>query len=396
MRKSYKYCLRPTKRQAKELSNQLNECARLYNAALQERRDAYGVGTRIKKYDQTYQLKGIFAANDTGISGYSIAWHVLDRVDKAFQAFFRRIKRKEKPGYPRFRPASRYDSFDWQASNASLKDDKVRVPNLGLFKIKLHRPLVGTIKHCTIKREGARWFVVFSVEQEPSPLPASTSQAGIDVGLNSFAVLSNGSEVANPRFLKQQLRKLRCAQRRVARRKRRSAGRRVAVALLQKIHLRIRNQRNDFHHKLSRQLVNQHGLIAVEDLNIKGLARTRLARPILDAGWGQFLDKIAYKAEDAGRVFVRVNPNGTTQKCSGCGARKKKELSERTHNCDACGLVLNRDHNAALNILRLGVSLAGKEDVSRLSPAVEPSTQAPVKPSRKKRSVLAGACALPP
>lgn len=147
------------------------------------------------------------------------------------------------------------------------------------------------------------------------------------------------------------------AQRKVARRKRGSHGRRKAVLLLQKAHAHIRNQRSDFHHKTSRQVVNKHALIAIEDLNVKGLARTRLAKSVHDAGWSQFFEQLAYKAEDAGRRFVRVNPNGTSQNCSGCGARVEKTLSERVHQCDDCGLVLDRDHNAAQNILRLGMSL---------------------------------------
>jgi putative transposase len=201
---------------------------------------------------------------------------------------------------------------------------------------------------------------------------------GVDVGLSSFATLSDGSEIPNPRYYEEAQKKLRIAQRKVARRRRGSNRRKKAVLLLQRAHQYTKNQRADFHHKISRWLVNSYGLIAVEDLNIKGLAQSNLAKQITDAGWGMFLDKIAYKAESAGRRFFRVNPSGTSQNCSGCGHKQVKSLSVRVHKCDSCGLELGRDHNAAINILRLGLSLAALTCPTGESVAAEKaSTQAP-------------------
>jgi len=196
-----------------------------------------------------------------------------------------------------------------------------------------------------------------SVEREAKPLPANSESVGVDVGLSAFATLSDGTEVDNPRYYREAQKQLRTAQRKVARRKKGSHRRRKAVQLLQRAHAHIRNQRADFQHKISRWLVNEYGLIAVEDLNVKGLASGMLAKSVSDAGWGMFLEKIAYKAANAGRRFFRVNPNGTTQLCSNCGSHCPKDLSQRVHSC-SCGLELGRDHNAALNILKLGLGLS--------------------------------------
>jgi putative transposase len=362
IRKTYKYRLYPTRAQVDLLTAQLSEACRLYNAALQERRDAWRINRKsISLYDQTYQLKEIFADGDCDIKGFSAAWYVLDRVNKSFAAFFRRVKAGQKAGFPRFKSFRRFDSFTWQiqANDKPIKDGKLRIPKMGTFRLKLHRAIEGKIKTCTVKREAGRWYVCFSVECEAKPLPPCSEAVGIDVGLTTFATLSDGAGFTNPRWYKEAQAKLRLAQRRVARRKKGGSGRRKAVQLLQRAHAHIRQQRADFHHKVSRQLVNTHGLIAVEDLSIKGLVSGMLAKSVQDAGWDMFLEKIAYKAEDAGRQFFRVNPSGTTQNCSGCGHKQVKSLAERTHVCDICGLVLNRDHNAAINILRAGIVLAG-------------------------------------
>ena len=360
-RKTYKFRLYPTKAQAELLERQLYECCRLYNAALQERRDAYRLERKsIKLYDQTYQLKEIFAEGDSGILGFSAAWHVLDRVDKAFKAFFRRVKEgKGKTGFPRFKSARRFDSFDWQVSRGShvAKNGKLRILKMGECKIKLHRPIEGTVKHASVKREAGKWYACLSVEYEAEPLPPSAGEVGLDVGLSSFVTLSDGSEIDNPRYYKEAQKELRRAQRKVARRKKGSQGRRAAVLLLQKAHAHVRNQRADFHHKISRWVINNHGFIAAEDLNIKGLSGGILAKSVRDAGWGYFLNQLAYKAESAGRVFVKVDPRGTSQRCV-CGAEVRKELKDRWHGCTACGLSVSRDHASAMEILRLGKSLA--------------------------------------
>lgn len=361
MRKTYRYRLYPSNAQRMALDVQLAEACRLYNGALQERREAYRVAHKsISYYDQTNQLKEIRANGDTGIANFSACQDVLRRVDRAFRAFFSRCKRgKGKAGFPRFKSRARFDSytFPMYGNGVRLLDSgKLRVQGIGLLKVKLHRPVDGQIKTVTIKREAEKWYACFSVEYEAQPLPARTKAVGIDVGLTTFATLSDGTEIDNPRYGRVAERRLRVAQRKVARRQRRSSSRRKAVRELQVAHAHVRNQRADFHHKVARHVVDNHGLIAVEDLNVKGLASGMLAKSVHDAGWSAFLGILAYKAENAGRVFVKVDPRGTSQMCP-CGVAVPKTLSQRWHECSACGLSLGRDHASALLILRLGLSL---------------------------------------
>ena len=345
------------------LDHQLAEACRLYNAAIQERRDAYKIaGKSINYYDQANQLKEIRAAGDLELANFSCCQDVLRRVDKAFQAFFRRVKAGEKPGYPRFRSVTRFDSITFPSYGDGCKlldTGKLRLQGVGEVKLKLHRQIEGNIKTVTIKREAGMWYVVFSVECEAKPLPASTEATGVDVGLAAFATLSDGTEIENPRYFKNAQAKLRRAQRKVARRKRGGKNRKKAVRELQRAHAHVRNQREDFAHKVSRNLVMLFGLIVIENLNIKGLAGGMLAKSVSDAGWSSFTAKLAYKAEDAGRVLVKVDPRGTSQRCV-CGTPNPKTLSQRWHQCDDCGLSVARDHASALEILRLGLSLLGE------------------------------------
>ncbi len=360
IRKTYKYRLYPTRSQVALLEGQLAEACRLYNAALQERRDAWRINrVSVNYYTQASQLKEIRKAGDLLLANYCACQDVLQRVDKAFKAFFTRIKRKEKAGFPRFKSQTRFDSITYPKYNNGcglLANKKLRLQGIGEIKLKLHRPVEGKIKTVTVKREAGRWYVCFSVEHEAQPSLVCNEPIGLDVGLSTFATLSDGTEIENPRYHKKSQAKLRRAQRKVSRRKKSSNRRRKAVQLLQRIHAHIRNQRTDFHHKVSFLLVNQYGLIAIEDLNIKGLAKSMLAKSILDAGWSLFINKLTYKAENAGRVLMKVDPRGTSQRCV-CGADVPKTLAQRWHECQACGLSVGRDHASALEILRLGLSL---------------------------------------
>ena len=362
VKKNFKYRLYPSAAQTITLDTQLAEACRLYNAALQERRDAYRMaGISLNYYDQANQLKDIRAAGDLGLVNAQCAQDVLRRLDKAFKAFFTRIKRGQTPGYPRFRSASRYDSitFPTYGDGAKLLDNgKLRVQGVGQVKLKLHRPIEGTIKTVTVKREAGKWYAVFSIECEPKLLPPSTEKAGLDVGLRAFAALSDGTEIENPRYYKEAQASLRRAQRKVARRKRGGNNRKKAVRDLQRAYAHVRNQRADFAHKVSRGLVIVFGLIVIENLNIKGLAGGMLAKSVNDAGWSSFITKLTYKAAEAGRVLLKVDPRGTSQRCV-CGAPNPKTLSQRWHNCEICGLSVPRDHASALEILRLGLSLLG-------------------------------------
>ena len=304
MRKTFRYRLFTTRLQSEALAEQLGEACRLYNAALQERRDAWKQRISINYYDQANQLKDIRASGDLGLANFSCCQDVLRRVNKTFQAFFRRVKRGEKAGYPRFKSRRRYDSITFPSYGDGIKltGNMLRIQGVGQVEVKLHRPVAGTIKTVTVKRESDQWYVCFAVECELRPLPRLDTEIGIDVGLESFATLSNGQSIPNPRWQHQAEAKLRRAQRRVARRRKGSHRRSKAVALLQKVYQRIRRQRNEFQHKFSFWLVQNYGVIAVEKLNIKGLAGGRLAKSVQDASWGSFFFKLAYISNSAGCV----------------------------------------------------------------------------------------------
>ena len=362
MRKSFLYRLYPNEIQAEKLDSLLNIARELYNSCLQERRDAYKMqGESLNYYDQANELKELRQViPEVAMLNYSATQDMLRRLDKSFKAFFRRIKSGDNPGYPRFKGRDRFNSitFPTYGDGIKLKNNRLYVQNVGMLKLKLHRSLEGQIKTVTLKRICDKWYAVFSNAVEIEPLPISDKLVGIDVGIESFAVTSDGEFIENPHYLKASLRKLRVAQRSVARKKRDGSNRRKAVKLLAKQHLKVRNQRQDFQHKVARQMVDAYGLIAVEDLRINNLVRNHhLAQSISDAGWGNFLNLLSYKAEWAGRKFVKVNPNGTSQVCSACGLNVPKDLSVRIHHCPNCGISLHRDFNSALNILRLGRSL---------------------------------------
>jgi len=242
----------------------------------------------------------------------------------------------------------------------------------------LHRPIEGRVKTCTVRRQGAKWYVCFSVEVEAQPLPPASEQVGVDVGLNQFAALSNGEVIENPRFCQKDEKALAKAQRKFdkVKNEHRTKAHRKAKKVVRRIHERIRNRRHDFVHQTARRLVNRYGLIAVEKLNVKNMSRrpapkqdeatgeylpngasqkAALNQSIADAAWSMFRYVLTYKAESAGRQVVNINPAWTSQDCSGCGTRRKKKLSERVHDCPNCGLSLDRDINAAINILQIAV-----------------------------------------
>jgi putative transposase len=289
----------------------------------------------------------------------------LRRLDRSFQAFFRRLTTGETPGYPRFKGRTRFDTVEFPAYGDGCKLDGARVyfQHVGHVKIKLHRPVEGTIKTISLKREADGWHVVFSCELAdaeipPSPLPAT----GIDLGLKVFLVTADGRQIAPPRYVRKAQKALRRAQRAVARRQKGSRRRKKAVQRLAKRCLHVANQRRNFHHQVARHLVSQHGMIAHEALNIQGIAQSRLAKSTHDVGWGRFLGILHSKAEGAGVRVLVVPPKDTTQQCSACErlpetSEQHKTLSDRVHRCPFCGYTADRDVNAAQNILRLGRSL---------------------------------------
>lgn len=360
MRKAFKYRLYPTKPQVKDLERTLELCRELYNAALQERRDAYKkAGKSVGLYQQKRYLPQIREELPQYKRVHSqVLQDVIHRVDKAFQGFFRRLKAKKgKAGYPRFKGKGRYDSFTFPQAGATgvklQKDGKrVLIYGIGSVKIKFHRPLEGRVKTATIKREGEHWYIVFVCEVEPRPLPPNDQAIGIDLGTNPhFLVTSEGEMVEAPRYFQKAQERLAKAQRELSRKKKGSNRRKKARLKVAKLHRKIANQRRDFHHKLARRLVNAYGTIVHEDLNILALSRSYVAKGIHDAGWAQFLAILAYKAAEAGRRVIKVDPKYTSQDCPVCGHREKKPLWVRVYTCPQCGTLLHRDVAAAQNIL---------------------------------------------
>ena len=361
--KAYKFRLYPTKAQIKIFEQTLNLCRELYNASLQERRDAYRRHSiNLNYYDQANQLSAIKEVRpDVGQVHSQVLQDVLRRSDKAFKNFFRRVKQGVSPGYPRFQGRNRYDSFCYPQSGWSLHNDKLTLSKIGTLRLKLHRPVSGKVKTCTIKREGSQWFCVFSVEYE-FEMPVHTGPTiGIDMGLENFANLSNGEQIANPRYFRRAQKRLVKVQRRYAKLKqlpRTNTCKAKTLKALQHCHRKVRNQRLDFLHKVSSNLTKRFSSIVVEDLSIKGLASGRLAKSFNDVGIGTFFSMLAYKVAKTGSKLLKVDPRYTSQICPNCGKLKKKELSERCHSCE-CGCEMQRDIAAALVILSRGLATIG-------------------------------------
>lgn len=363
MLKCFKYRLYPTRQQAQAFEQMLETHRRLYNNALAERRDAWQSEQRSLTYgQQSAQLKERRKIDPyLAATNFSSCQTTLRRLDKSFQAFFRRVKAGQKPGYPRFKARDRFDSVTYGSHGDGCKwnGHHAYFQHVGNVKVKLHRPLEGTIKTMAFKREVDKWFVVFTCELIDTPPKPIHSSVGIDMGLKSFLVTSDGEVIDPPHYYREAQTKLRRLQRAVSRKKRGSNRRKKAVRQLAKFQWHIANQRRDFHHKTARGLVNDYDLITHEALNVKGMARTRLAKSIHDVGWGQFLTILTSKAAEAGVSVVAVNPRNTSQMCSRCGQLPtvKKKLSQRTHRCEHCGYTADRDLNASENVLRLGRSL---------------------------------------
>lgn len=357
MRRSFKYRLYPNSNQSRELDAVLETHRRLYNSCLEQRKTTYETLKKSVKYgEQSAQFKAERLTNSYYARlNFSSAQATMKRLDKAFAAFFRRIKAKQKPGYPRFKGRDHFLTvvFPKHGDGCRLTGNRLYIQNVGKLRVKVHRPHEGAIKTVSLTREGDKWYVVLSCDLgevmfQPNGLPA----VGVDMGLEHFLTTSDGEHVANPRLLKAELPKLRREQRAFCRKKKGGSNRRKARKKVAALHARVKNVRREFHHQTSLRLVRRYGVIAVESLNIQGMLRNRrMARAIADAGWYGFLLTLRSKAERAGCQVVEVDCRGTSQECSGCGITVHKSLSVRTHTCPSCQLVLQRDVNAALNIL---------------------------------------------
>ena len=360
--RTYKFRLYPNQEQVAKFESWLDLSRELYNAGLQERRDAWKLNrVSISFYDQCKQLPEI---KQIRTELKEVNSHVLQdslqRLDKSFKAFFGRVRKGEKAGFPRFKGKNRFRSFSVPNTRYKIVGKHFDLSRLGKIKIKLDRKIKGQMKTATIKESCGKWFVSIVVEYNPKTLTKTGKQIGLDVGLKTFLTDSNGETVSNERFAEKLQKKLRVAQRRVSRRKKGSNRRKKAVLLLKKIHEKVFNQRNDFQHKVSTRLVKEYDLIAIEKLNIKGLSSGMLAKQVSDASWSSFFHKLNYKAENAGKKVVEVNPNGTSQTCI-CGASVPKELSQRKHKCKACGIECDRDYMSAQVILQRAVSQTVEE-----------------------------------
>jgi putative transposase len=370
VRRAFKFRLFTNENQERELGAILETHRRLYNACLEGRKTAYEAeGKSVKYTDQSARFKEERATNPFYARlNFSSAQATMRRLDKAFQAFFRRVKAGEKPGYPRFKGRDRFDSVEFpkHGDGIRLAGNRLRIQHVGTIRVKVHREVIGTIKTATLKREADKWYVVLSCDLGDVPIPEGDKPpVGIDVGLEAFLTTSDGDREPNPRYLKDALPELRRKARSVSRKVKGSKKRRKAKHQLAKVHARVRDLRKEHHHQVALRLVRRYGLIAVESLNIEGILKNdRLARSISDVAWGNFLLTLKCKAESAGASVVEVDARGTSQLCSGCGIEVRKELSARRHNCPHCGLSLHRDENAARNILARGltarIGLAGR------------------------------------
>lgn len=365
--RNYEYRIYPNATQRQALFDTLRVCKDLYNACLERRKTLYTTtGEGISVYSQ------IKERNTYGVdlsSVYSqVTQNVCARVDNAFKGFFRRVKHGETPGYPRFKSLARYDSFTYPQNGFKILDKHVYLSKVGTIKLKKHRELPegSKIKTCTVKKNCLnQWFIVLSIEVLIEAAEATGNDAvGIDVGCESFLTLSTGEKFEHPHFYKKTEKRLAKASSKYDKLKecsRTDKAKRRAKYRKNKLDTKVKNQRKDFLHKLSKKLTQQYDVFYVEDLNIRGMLKDNyrnLNKSICDSGWGCFIQYLTYKAEEAGKKVVKVNPAYTSQICSGCGYMVKKELSVRRHRCPHCGLDIDRDHNAALNILSFGTKLS--------------------------------------
>jgi putative transposase len=366
--RAYQYRLYPSKPQARLLASTIETCRRLYNDCLAERKEAWETEQRsVTKFEQLRRIKDRKATDPyaKGVHSHILQVTVAD-LDKTYGAFFRRVKAGDAAaGYPRFKGRHRFDSFGLKEYGNGWKVNgrRLKLSGIGRVAVRWHRPLEGAPKTVRIVRKPDGWYACITCETPTHPLPLTGRAVGIDVGITSLIATSDGEHVSHPHWYRDEQRTLRITQRRVARRTKGGANRRKAVHALKLQHQHIGNRRADFLNKLADALIQRYDVIAVEDLRITNLVRNHhLAKSILDAGWGYFSQRLHAKAEDAGRAVYEVDPAYTSQTCSGCGERFPEHLSlaVRWVSC-GCGLSMNRDENAALNILsRAGHARWGK------------------------------------
>ncbi len=357
--KTFKYRLYPTPPQARLLAQVLDVCRHWYNMCIEDRKLAWELERRsVTKGQQEKTAIRYRAAFPKAQAVYSHTMQVVcDDVDKAYQAFFRRVKAGETPGYPRFKGYYHFDSFGFKQYGSGIKIDgrRLKIFGVGRVRVRWDRPIEGTIKTVRIRRNAGKWYACFSCEVPDTPPLAPTGrQVGIDLNVENLLTDSTGERRESPKYYRKAQRDLRKAQRAVQRKQRGSQNRRKAILRVQRLHEHIKNQRQDLLNKVAHDYTRAFDLIALEDLPITNMVRNRhLSKSIGDAGWGYLRNRLTVKAANAGRTIVLVNPAYTSKICSCCGQLfPSLTLSERWINCDGCGLSLARDHNAAIHILK--------------------------------------------
>jgi putative transposase len=378
MIRTYRYRLYPTRCQVEVLEEHLGWACDLYNAALEQRRTAYrDFGVSVRLNEQQHELTAI--RRDGPDMNYVSQEMVLQRLNLAFDAFFRRLRSGEKPGFPRFRAKTRFNTLAWRRGQggATIVNGRLRIQGVGHIKVKWHRDLPSEPKQTRITRRNGRWYVAFTVEVEAAPLPATGAAIGVDLGVRQFATLSDGTHIVGPRSGRVAAPAIRRAQRKVDRRQRGSHRRRKAVANLARRREREADCRLDAAHKAAKSLVGSFDLIAVEDLKPSRMVHGHrsLNREINDQGWAQFLRCLDEKAESAARKVVRVDPRYTSQRCHECGTVDRDSRHGPRFDCTACGHSADADVNAARNILaRTGPSSANATKSALLEKPVTESS----------------------
>ena len=350
------------------MSKCLEVCRLTYNKILETKIELYKTEQKsLSKYDvDKLMTKQKDIDENLNLVHSQILQNVSKRVALAYDNFFRRVKQgTEKPGFPRFKAYGRYDSFTFPQNNGSFRiiDNQLKLSKIGKVRINLHRPLEGDIRTLTVRKtQTGKWYACFSSLVENEVLEENDLSVGIDLGLKTFAMFSDECQIKNPRFFKDSETRLKRFQSRFSKEEKGIPQRKKLGKILQKVHERVTFRRDDFCHKESRKIVQKYHTICIEDLNIKSMMKVdkdnqdkKLHKSIGEVAWKKFTDYLTYKAEEAGRNIVKVNPRNTSKMCSGCGVLVPKELKDRVHECPNCGLVMDRDLNASLNILRLGL-----------------------------------------
>jgi len=381
MKRTFKFRLYPNKRQEEKLNKTLETCRGLYNELLGVKKETYeATKENISGYDLNNLIKQYYKIERKQLKEVhsQVLQNIPDRINKAFSNYFRRVKEKKKRikegkknakkmkvGFPRFKKF--YKSISYPQSGFDL-NGKLKLSKIGEVKIKQHRELKGEIKTLTIKKvPSGKWFASFSCEIESTPKQHlnKDNSVGIDVGLKKFATLSDGTVIENPKFLKKSERKIKREHKRLSKKQKGSVNRNKQRIKLARRYETLTNQRVDFLHKITYRLTQQYGYIALENLNINGMVHHPfLAKHILDASWGKFANMLIYKEEESGGLAEQFAPAGTTINCSQCGCKVPKTLATRIHRCPNCGLIIDRDLNASINILNKSV----RQELSEFKP----------------------------